>query len=43
MWKIDFLNLLSQVEDNGDFFELRFMQRIFTIDKITGGVSEVTK
>lgn len=43
MWKIDFYNLLSQAEDKGDFFELRIMGRLFRIDKITGGVTEVEK
>ena len=41
MWKIDFYNSLSQAEDKGEFFELRIMNRLFKIDKITGGVSEV--
>ena len=43
MWKIDFYNLLSQAEDKGDYFELRIMGRLFRIDKITGGVTEVEK
>ena len=43
MWKIDFYNLLSQAEDKGDYFELRIMGRLFRIDKITGGVTEVSK
>ena len=41
MWTIDFHNLLSQVEDKGEYFELRIMNRLFRIDKITGGVTEV--
>ena len=41
MWKIDFYNLLSQAEDKGEYFELRIMNRLFQIDKITGGVTEV--
>ena len=41
MWTIDFHNLLSQVEDKGEYFELRIMNRLFQIDKITGGVTEV--
>ena len=43
MWSIDFHNLLSQVEDKGEYFELRIMNRLFQIDKITGGVTEVEK
>ena len=43
MWKIDFYNLLSQAEDKGEYFELRIMNRLFQIDKITGGVVEVKK
>ena len=41
MWTIDFYNLLSQAEDKGEFFELRIMNRLFRIDKVTGGVTEV--
>lgn len=41
MWTIDFHNLLSQAEDKGEFFELRIMNRLFRIDKVTGGVTEV--
>ena len=43
MWNIDFHNLLSQAEDKGEYFELRIMNRLFRIDKITGGVTEVEK
>jgi len=41
MWRIDFMNLLSQCVDKGDFFELRIMERCFRIDKVTGGVEEL--
>ena len=43
MWTIDFHNLLSQAEGKGEYFELRIMNRLFQIDKITGGVTEVEK
>ena len=41
MWTIDFHNLLSQAEGKGEYFELRIMNRLFRIDKITGGVTVV--
>ena len=41
MWTIDFFNLLSQAEDKGEYFELRIMNRLFQIDKMTGSVTEV--
>lgn len=41
MWQIDFNHLLSHAEDNGDFFKLKIGDRLFHIDKITGGVNEV--
>ena len=41
MWRIDFMSLLSQVVDIGECFELKIKGRVFNINKITGGVSEV--
>ena len=43
MWRIDFMSLLSQVVDIGECFELKIKDRLFQIDKITGGVTEVEK
>ena len=41
MWTMDFKTVFSQIEDIGDVFQLRLRGRVFNIDKITGGVSEV--
>ena len=41
MWNIDFKTLLKQVVEKGEVFELKIKDRLFQIDKITGGVSEV--
>ena len=43
MWNIDFKTLLKQVVEKGDVFELKIKERLFQIDKITGGVVEVKK
>lgn len=43
MWNIDFYNLLSQAEDKGSYYELKIKDKVFRIDKITGGVVEVKK
>ena len=42
-WTIDFQSLLSQVEDFGEFYELKIKDRTFRIDKLLGIVSEVTE
>ena len=43
MWNIDFNVLLKQVVEKGEVFELKIKDRLFRIDKITGGVTEVEK
>ena len=41
MWDIDFRTVFSQIVDRGDDFFLEFRNRQFSINKITGEVSEV--
>jgi hypothetical protein len=41
MHTMDFRTVFSQIEDMGEFLQLRLRNRVFKIDKITGGVSEV--
>ena len=41
MWDMDFRTVFNQITDEGDYFQLRLRGRVFRIDKITGGVSEV--
>jgi hypothetical protein len=41
MHTMDFRTVFSQIEDMGEFLQLRLRGRVFQIDKITGGVSEV--
>ena len=43
MWDMDFRTVFSQIEDVGDVFQLRLRNRLFNIDKVTGGVTEVEK
>ena len=41
MWDMDFRTVFNQITDEGDYFQLRLRGRVFRIDKVTGGVSEV--
>ena len=41
MWTMDFRSVFNQITDEGDYLQLKLRGRIFRIDKITGGVSEV--
>ena len=41
MWSMDFRSVFNQISDEGDYLQLKLRGRIFRIDKITGGVSEV--
>ena len=41
-WTIDFMSLLGQVVDFGEFYELKIKGRVFQIDKVQGVVEEVT-
>ena len=41
MWSMDFRSVFNQITDEGDYLQLKLRGRIFRIDKITGGVSEV--
>jgi hypothetical protein len=41
MHTMDFRTVFSQIEDMGEFLQLRLRNRVFKIDKITGGVNEV--
>ena len=41
MWTMDFRSVFNQITDEGDYLQLKLRGRIFKIDKITGGVSEV--
>lgn len=41
MFDMDFRTVFNQIEDMGDFLQLRLRGRVFQIDKITGGVNEV--
>lgn len=41
MYDFDFKQILGQVEDRGDDYFLRFRGRKFSIDKMTGGITEV--
>ena len=42
MWDMDFRTVFSQITDIGDCFQLRLRGRVFNIDKITGGIVEVS-
>ena len=42
MFDMDFKTVFNQVEDVGDSLELRLRNRLFSIDKITGVVEEIT-
>lgn len=41
MFDMDFRTVFNQIEDMGEFLQLRLRGRVFQIDKITGGVNEV--
>ena len=41
MWDVDFRIVFSQIVDRGDDFFLEFRNRQFSINKITGEVTEV--
>ena len=41
MWDMDFRTVFNQITDEGDYYQLRLRGRVFRIDKVTGGVSEV--
>ena len=41
MWSMDFRSVFNQITDEGEYLQLKLRGRIFKIDKITGGVSEV--
>ena len=41
MWDMDFRTVFNQITDEEDYFQLRLRGRVFRIDKVTGGVSEV--
>ena len=41
MWSMDFRSVFNQITDEGDYLQLKLRGRIFKIDKITGGVTEV--
>lgn len=41
MWTMDFRSVFNQITDEGDYLQLKLRGRIFKIDKITGGVTEV--
>ena len=41
MWSMDFRSVFNQITDEGDYLQLKLRGRIFKIDKITAGVSEV--
>ena len=40
MWDMDFKTVFSQIEDTGEFLQLRLRNKVFLIDKITGVVEE---
>ena len=40
-WDVDFKTVFNQIEDRGDDLYLEFRSRKFSIDKITGVVSEI--
>ena len=42
MFDFDFTNILGAVIDRGDDFYLEFRSKKFSIDKLTGAISEVT-
>lgn len=42
MFDMDFRTVFSQISDDGDFFKLNLRGRCFKIDKVTGGVMEVS-
>ena len=37
---VDFTQLFHEIEDNGDTLQLRFRNKTYNIDKITGTVTE---
>ena len=41
MWDMDFKTVFNQITDEGDCFQLRLRGRVFNIDKITAGITEV--
>ena len=41
MWSMDFRSVFNQITDEGDYLQLKLRGRVFHIDKITAGVSEV--
>ena len=42
MFDIDFRTVFNQIKDlDDDYFELSFRGRLFNIDKITAGITEV--
>ena len=41
MWDMDFQTVFNQIEDIGDCLQLKLRGRVFNIDKITAGVTEV--
>ena len=43
MFTIEFKSFFNQIEDVGDCFQLRFRNRLFNIDKVTGDVTQVIK
>ena len=40
-WDMDFRTVFNQIEDMGDYLQLRLRGRVFQIDKITAGIVEV--
>ena len=40
-WDMDFKTVFNQIEDMGDYLQLRLRGRVFQIDKITAGITEV--
>ena len=40
MWNINFKPFFNQITDEGEYFQLRFRNRVFLIDKISGVVTE---
>lgn len=40
MHTVDFKTLLHEIEDIGECFQLRFRNKLYNIDKITGIVTE---
>ncbi len=42
MFTMDFRSVFNQITDEGEYLQLKLRNRIFHIDKVTGGVSEVS-